>query len=285
MGDDEDLEDLVRLVEKHKGLTTDREKTQCENEMWVLAKTAKLRNIDRAKWLRGQIGYPGNYQHRTTLKDAPPALWDYAESKGLKLPKCVLLYKEALNVRDIQHCSTLDALQLVITQKESVVPKKEPVPKKVPDVAVVQEGWAELQQAIEKCLIPVLAEMTAAQKIRYIPRLNRGIQQAIAALYASLKRDADEENSMPVSISELKAACDCLHVDMPEHNMLVDLEMAKRNKRTLIYDVHPDQSATPNLVVFQEYINAYDTLAKYNDQIRENTAEPKEETHAEGNSD
>ena len=280
---DEEAE-LQRLIEVHKTCTTDRLKTACENKLWEVAKTSKGLTAKRSYWLETTLGYKESYKHRETLAEAPPAFWDYTESNSMKLPEAVKLWYEVIGIKKICRRSINYCLDEAIGIREGKTRKSktEIAPKEPPKISVIQEGWDELRQALEKCLTPVLATMSPQQKIKHIPRFNRGIQATIAALYAALKRDAEAPNTVPVSVAELREACTLLGVKIPEFKTLVDLAEAKRNKRTLVYRVHPDQSITPNLELFQSYLIAYDILEKYNNQI---TAHEKEEESYGTNTD
>jgi hypothetical protein len=271
-------DELQRLIDEHKTCTTERAKTACENKLWELAKTNKGITAKRPSWLEMTLGYKESYKHRETLKDAPPAFWDYVEATNLELPRAILLWKEVLAKKDVHKIPLTNCLQIIInnrTERKEAKTKKSS--DKIPKITVIQDGWSDLQQALEKCLTPILTVMSPDQKIKYIPKLNRSIQLAIATLYSALKRDADAIEAIPVSITELKEACNSLQVNIPEFKKLVDLEEAKKNKRILLYMVHPDQSSTPDLGLYQEYLRAYDTLEKYNSQIT--TLEEKEKQH------
>ena len=268
-------EELQKLIEEHKLCSTERAKVVCENRMWEIAKASKGVTISRPFWLETTLGYKENYKYRENLQDAPPELWDHVEATKLALPKAVILWKEVLAKKEVRKQQVIECLRIILREKKEqedakAAKRAERIHSKIskiPEISVLQEGWSEVQQALENCLAPVLTIMSPTQKTRYIPRFNRSIQLAITSLYTTLKRDADAVEAMPVSILALKEACTSLQVITPEYKKPVDLAEAKKNKRILLSMVHPDKTPTPDLDLYQEYLQAYDTLEKYNNQL------------------
>ena len=250
--DEED--ELQKLINEHGSCATERLKVACESKLWEIAKTSKGLTAKRSYWLETTLGYKEGYRHRETLKDAPPAFWDYVEANKLKLSEAVEMWYDVLGRQKVRKIHIDYCLQKVIDirndETEQARAKAETKAKalnKIPSITVIQDGWEELQQAINKCLIPVLAAMSPKQQISHIPRFNRSIRLAIASLYTVLKREANAAYADPVSVTDMNDACSILQMTAPEFKQLADLAEAKNNKRILVQVVHPDQSQAPDL--------------------------------------
>lgn len=113
--------DFDELVELHKMAESDKEKIWVESELWKLASGGRSSGRDRPRWLFKTLGQGnGNtlnaYRFRTSLRDAPPELWDYAKIHKIGLHAIKDIYVMCRRLQKEQKASFGEVFQDAISQ-------------------------------------------------------------------------------------------------------------------------------------------------------------------------
>ena len=127
------------------------------------------------------------------------------------------------------------------------------------------EGWPELRAVAERTVRRLLVGEDPQRVDRYIGKFMADVRTAVD----DLRRAVHHGVARNISHIKLARACSILNIDPPAPGKAADLVKAKRHRKLLLRDLHPDRHPgdTDKEANFHTVVNAYNTIADYNEQL------------------
>lgn len=278
---------LQQLISRyHNGNHNEYEKAELEQEIAKLGhpqKGSKPRNI----WLRNTLGGGVNtYQFRYFLfsraAQAAP-LWERLNEETLSLRAAIRLFRSAKKRSKTNHIDFDEALATELREYDALpyvrtgpsgIPFRSPAPKtlkKAKDNPETKDPWYKLRIVIAEILEdrtpedidPALRDKLWGNVEKDIKIVIEEFQQRIYDVRKAEK--TKKELSQRTLRNHLVAACRTLAIDPPKKGKKIDLAKAKRQKKRLARDYHPDTTGgDPHRTQkYQEVLEAYQVIEQY----------------------
>jgi hypothetical protein len=278
---------VKRALEAYQTAESEQAKAKLEELLWSTVppserRKAGIKVVRRELWLlavlpKGETS-TRRIECRQRLLRAPQVLWDCIHAKEVSIQTAVRIWVEAERLRrtsgadPVQETNRLLAERNGIPQTSQESPidtaKRKHVPNSIKNVSN-KKRWMNLREAIlslvegkaEKLQIP---EVDQHELINW---LEREILSIIHAFDTRVIRFG--KGKVEITRREVLNACRDLHIEPPTPGSPVDIAAAKRNKRRLVQQYHPDSARSDNAsALYQAAIEAFDTVEQYNNTIR-----------------
>ena len=263
--------------------------------------------VRREDWLAELLSHPAQWvECALVLHNAGPAvdaIWERTEPTQqypMSMRTANDLLTTAKRITRKRSCSLSTAVKEVLVEYDSrptvyaiadgcYARKRKPSRLKAePPAEHVEASWQGIRQAFAAIVQQRLADLDEGPR----DQLLRGFERDLNTLLEefgrrihSQKRTVRQHNEVAsmVRFSHVRQACDTLMIDPPKRGKPVDMKWARKQKRMLTRQYHPDVSPSESSrVLFEAVIAAYEVCEQYNDQLE--GAKPKLVVHEGGNS-
>jgi hypothetical protein len=291
-------EDLVQEYKARESAMTQKEKADLEDQIWNMR---DKKGVLRHQWLNNLLGvstYDLTMRARlqSNRKDIE-ILWDRLE-KDMTLSSAVDLLKAA-KTDTIHHGGTIiDALSAVVTaydKRPYVVllennkvarlnaPNRKNKNHAVTDKAATEEPpedlgepgesvdqlvfWKTIRKSISDYCDVRLANFDSLEKAAIKRDIEAELKTVVKGLQVRIHMRTNRQQTR-ISFQDVVRACGVLAMDPPARGQLPDEEIAKKRKRQLAKEYHPDSSGdSSRQELLQGVLEAYNLIVDYRKQI------------------
>lgn len=281
---------IKAAIELHRQAQTRQEKAQLEERLWRLCDPQVRHATTRRNWLvktlgREQTGSLYALAARRALLDAPDFLWERVNN-GLNYEHALKLYRAA---RRANHGAKLDALdaggeqqlrELLVQYDNRPDPRAvigaydKSKSRKRPAGETSKAHWRTLRTVFGQIVDAKFAKRkyrpTDAERAQVLEFLESEVRSVIRGINARVQQITGQLNGEGVTRRQVLTACHVLSVVAPKPGCVVDLREARRRKRQLAAQYHPDKVGAAMRDQYEEVIAAFATLEVYNSQVAQN---------------
>ena len=271
-------------------------KAVLEERIWTSLPPTDRHGVERNRWLNSILKVGINrLQNRSSLRNKRHAevFWHRVNNDDMPIATALRLYKDALRLHQRTRMELKDAVLEVLKEYDQlpnvVMRKGKPVRQssvtQLPRTKKKNRGhqngsrkaWSDLRKAIATLVqgkipadIDPDTESHVWREVEFdVKVILDELQGKIQRL--SAKKKADQKITKTASRRQLVAACHVLAMDPPRPGKPVDLAKAKRQKRLLAKEYHPDaRNGDDSLVAqYDAVMDAYRTIEWYADQFNQ----------------
>lgn len=280
---------LLTLIAEYRDKANDwseHERAQAELAIW---RERGGQAGGRREWFAETFGgsqreYEERYYLQTSQGTAP--LWEAVEARQITMSRAVIIHREAkraaaqergLVVKEVKRLLA-EYLALPVVRIEHGMP----IHGRRPERAIKprrsqldpKEFRAKLRELIGRYVGQRLDGVHADVIARRIDQLDAELQQLLDDFGERLHRDkananrrADAENTATAIQHRIRRrafteACRTLNITVPPPNRPIDLAAAKKAKRALVREYHPDRNPATR-AAYEAVIEAYRTIETY----------------------
>jgi hypothetical protein len=293
--DDRAALELDRMAEHYKGGSpTQKQRAILEEQIWdaVPDKKGKKRRIYLSKLL-------GVSQYEICLRQyllgtvSEDLLWDKIEEGTLPLDSANRLRSKAMKRAALGKGSPEEEIKKCLAEYYSLPEVRLPSgkvmhrtttsrlrdPREEPPRARKSRKesgfWSDLRGRVTAYLAKQLPELDAVEHNHAWGNFQADLKSAIDALRTAIRRHVTNKTTLDkarlvVTRHKVLEACDQLTVDRPAVGKPVDIDEARRKKRAMAREYHPDHSGSLDTeAMYRAAIEAFDTIEAYNLQLGE----------------
>jgi macrodomain Ter protein organizer (MatP/YcbG family) len=282
-----------------RGDQTEHEMAVLEERIWSSLLPEERYHVDRNQWLNQLLGTGINQlQNRSSLRNKRHAdkFWERVTRKEMSVSTSLRLYKDAMRLHKRQGLSLSDAVIEILKEYDSlpnvVIRRGRPVrqssPARLPRVEKKKKtqansknkkrAWDNLRRSIAELVRDKLPDGLGLDLEAQIwKEVESDVKIVLDELQGKIQRlSAKKKNEQQItktaSRRQLVAACRVLAMDPPRPGRPVDLSKAKRQKRLLAKEYHPDARDGDDSMIpqYDAVIEAYQTVEWYADQFNQN---------------
>jgi hypothetical protein len=278
----QELKEKIAKYSRNAGGMTQRELACLERDIWTLASSADdfvvSRQNNRKEWLRRTLGCSNHHsQCRYTLLNlgvlAEP-FWRLLNSGEISLSKVEEVVREA----KMQQRQTLVPLRDCLDQVMAEYRKgngavRRRVKRKTGVRVENKKLRQDLRARVDEYLAWRLENTPEVDRERVSLSFDSMIRDALEKLSGDVSKAAQREKDeayfqRQVEYHDVILACETLGIDVPGPAQPVNIDIAKRRKRSLAKKFHPDAAKTEeHRGEYDQVIKAFDTIRKYSEQL------------------
>jgi len=277
---------FLNILESYPRAANEQAKAMLEERLWKLASPAERLDVRRSTWLNSTLPVgiekrvDGQIASRHRLLGAPQILWDRINNSSIPIMTAVRLWREAEGLHRTVGGGAEQIVTRLLTEWDNLPGTRivnGQVVKRKTIVSHLKKGvhdkskkgnWINLRQAIGN-IVKNKAEkfkIGDLEQQELFNWLEKEIMAVIVTFDARITRL--KQGKIEITRRQVLQACHTLHVEPPSPGAPADMALAKRNKRRLLHEYHPDKSRIENAAaLYQAVIEAFDTIEQYNKNL------------------